>query len=216
MPLTNYSLDNFVAPHLSELTQNNAPELRMDQQDYWVRNFILNTLFGVRLLDPHRQYVYNFLRKVEAAFYEYGNARLLLEEYIIIGRDAVSKYLTAVIHFESCQAQAYQAYMLVKNIIGQNKLFEKNDGSTLDRLNKMYNLSKHVEAKIAKGELPGDSLLPVWITNNGIESSMVALTFNELIDLLKDLGEVAQKLSNSKALEGESNKKVDLGGKIER
>ena len=130
MSLSNYSVDNFVAPHLSELTVNNAPELIMDQQDCWVRNFILNTLFRLKPIDPYRQLIYNFLRKTESAIHEYANARLLLGEYIDQGKDAISKYLTAVLHFETCLAQAYQAYMLAKNIIRQDeafKLFDNGD-----------------------------------------------------------------------------------------
>lgn len=207
MPLSNYSLDKFVAPNLSELTENSAQELIMDQQDYWVRNFILNTLLGVRLLDPYHQYIYNFLRKAESAFHEYANARLLLGEYIDQGKDAVSKYLSAVLHFEICLAQAYQAYMLAKNIIGLEKLFNTGDGSALDRLNKIYNLSKHVAERISEGKLPEESILPVYITNNGLETHATYLNFNELVELLQDLGEMALKLSNPQELiKGEANK----------
>lgn len=200
MTLTNYSLDNFVAPHLSEITVNSAPEVMTDQQNYWVRNFILNTLIGVRLLNPARQYIMNFLRKTESSFHEYSNARLLLSEYIASDRDAISKYLSAVLHYEVCLAQTYQACMLAKNIIGLTKVFETGDGSTLDRLNKMYNLSKHMDTTIAAGQLPEDSIIPVWLTNDGLQSHVAALSFAELAKLLEDLGKIANKLSNPQEL----------------
>jgi len=60
----------------------------------------------------------------------------------------------------------------------------------------MYNLSKHVSERIVKGQLPSDIILPVWITNDGLQSPVDRLSFFELFDLLKDLGKMAFILSN--------------------
>ncbi len=201
--LSNYSLDHFVAPGLSKLTFNNVPVLLMEQQEYWVRNFILNTMFGGRIDLHWRPHLYNFLRKVEAAFYEYAHARSTLDEYFLIGKDAISKYLLAVQHFESCLALTYQAYMLIKNILKKDKFFKTDDDSTLDRLNKLYNQSKHIEDKLSNGQDLNNILLPIWITNIGIESPKAVLSFNELVELLTELGETAQHLS---ALQDRSKK----------
>ena len=152
-----------------------------------------------RLLDPYYRYVYNFLRKVESSFREYANARLLLDEYIT-SEHAVSKYLAAVLHYEVCIAQAYRAYMLARNISGLKKLFDKGDGSALDRLNKIYNLSKHFEETIAQGQLPENNIIPMWITNSGLYSDVVGVNFDELVELLQDLGDLANMLSNPNEL----------------
>jgi predicted RNA-binding Zn-ribbon protein involved in translation (DUF1610 family) len=51
---SNYLLDNFFAHRLSELTQCDAPEIDIDAK--WLNNFILNSIFRVRLPEKTRSY----------------------------------------------------------------------------------------------------------------------------------------------------------------
>ena len=70
MVLSNYSMDTFIAPKMSKLTKIMAPDLHSCTKEYgnWVGNFILNTIFRVRIIERNRQLDLYFLKKVEGAF----------------------------------------------------------------------------------------------------------------------------------------------------
>lgn len=111
MPLSNYALDKFVAPNLSKLIKNSTLDLSKYIKP-WILNFILNSIFGIHVDDKNRQYIINFLRRVDGTFYEYQNGSALLDEYLKNRYVSISKYYQAVLHFEQVIAQSYQAYML--------------------------------------------------------------------------------------------------------
>ena len=190
---SDYTLDIFIAPELSKLTECNAPDLS-DLTDQWLDNFILNNI-QLNLPDKEKAYLLIFFRRVEAAFYEYNKARNALTEYITTDRNIISPYFQALNHFETLFAQLYQAYLLLKSAT-ELKLFKKNDNSELDRVNKIYNTSKHMYERIEKGKLPEKGTCAIWITNNGIESTDAAITFVELKDILIELSKLANKISN--------------------
>ena len=109
--LSDYTLDIFIAPKLSKLTECNAPDLS-DLTDQWLDNFILNNIFKLNLPDKERAYLLNFFRRVEAVFYEYNKARNALTEYITTDRNRISPIFHALNHFETLFAQLHQAYEL--------------------------------------------------------------------------------------------------------
>jgi len=72
-------LDKFVAPHMSVFTEADIPDMSAytPAQEHWVGNFVLNTMLTVNVPSPQRQFMFNFLRRAEAAFRDYGHARAL-------------------------------------------------------------------------------------------------------------------------------------------
>jgi len=92
----------------------------------------------------------------------------------------------------------YQAYefrrQLGKKIESkETKLFEKGDGSSLEKLNRLSNISKHLETS---STIPEGNLHHVWISNNGICASGVTMSFTELADLVKEYVALANAFSN--------------------
>lgn len=197
MPLSNYSLDTFVAPHLSELTSLGAPVLEgcTGQYGYWVNNFILNTILRVRLQEPNRQLILYFLRKVEGAFQEYHEGRDFVESYLQKRNEAISLYFHALRHFEVASSLTYHAYETVCTLV-QEKLFVKDDSSPLQRLNRLQNISKHANKELWRGNIPENLSVPIWLTNTGIESHDTVLSFTEFAELMKELARIAEVLSN--------------------
>lgn len=197
MPLSNYALDKFVAPALSKLSECNVIDMTGfdDQCEHWVANFALNSMLRVNVQAPYRAYTFMFLRRAEMSFVEHENGRVALQQYVSGDRDAITRYLRAVFHFESFVAQSYQAFEVVRKWIGQN-LFQTGDGSILDRLNLIYGRSKHADKAIDAGQLPPDATMPVWLTNDGLQANGVLLTYNDMADVLKELSSIAGKLSN--------------------
>lgn len=78
-------------------------------------------------------------------------------------------------------------------ITGQ-KLFKKGDGSEIQRLNWIYNKSKH----IGFDKLSENDLHPIWLSNEGIVCNECKLTWKELENILEDVGDLANSLSNGK------------------
>ncbi|MDT8419517.1 MAG: hypothetical protein RQ754_03735 [Desulfuromonadales bacterium] len=196
VPLSAYSLDTFVAPHMSKLTLVGAPSLESvtGEYCYWVNNFILNTIFHIRLEDRKRQLFLYFLRKVEGSFQEYEQGRHFLATYIEKPGEAVSAYFHALRHFEVATILAYHAYDTFRSLT-QEKLYVKGDGSALQRLNRLQNISKHANQELGRGTIPDNLSTPIWLTNTGIESHDAALSFEELSELLKELAGVAEVFS---------------------
>lgn len=190
--LTNYTLDNFVAHQLSLLTECGATEVAVNAN--WLSTFILGSIFNFRLLPPQRAYIFNFLRRAEGAFSAYGIARASLIEYVETPSNVVSPYFKALLNFELCIAQCCQAYELLRTASGENT-FEKGDCSKEERLNTLYNDSKHLDDRIDKGSIPTEATVPIWITNRGLESAGAELSFSEILEILQHVSWLAERLS---------------------
>lgn len=140
----------------------------------------------VQLHDGTRRTFYNLLRRAEAAFREYSSARQMTMAYLANPNpDSVSEYIIAIGHWEALLAQTYQAWCLLAR--RQKILFTPEDGSTMQRLNLLYNRTKHAEIAIAAEQLPPDGTLPVWLKNDGLHSVESSLTFEEITEMLEEL-----------------------------
>ena len=197
MPLTAYSLDKFVAPRLSELTCVGAPDIGQCSQHCggWVNAFILNSMLRVKIEDRYRMLSIQLLRKTEGALQEYHEARDHLAKYLIDPGRAVSAYFHALRHFETSLILAYQAYEALRYMV-QERLFEQDDDSPLQRLNRLQNLTKHVCQELERGDLPKDLSLPTWLTDTAIECHDSSLPWSEFAELLRELAKVADVVAN--------------------
>jgi hypothetical protein len=52
-----------------------------------------------------------------------------------------------------------------------------------------------MDSMIDGGKLPTEATAAIWITNNGIESIRAVLSFEELLEMLLNMGRLAEKLS---------------------
>jgi len=195
--LTNYALDKFVAPKLSELTECNIPDMstHSSQSDSWVANFILNSIFNFGANSEFTQYAIYFLRRAEAAFREYGNTKITLYNYVNKQHKNVSVYFEILFHVEACIAQMWQACDATIKFSKGKKLYNRGDGSAYQSLNDLYNISKHGEKNIQE-----NSTVLIWLTNIGIESDTARISFDELASLLGEIGDWSDTLSNPSEL----------------
>lgn len=196
MQLTDYALDQFVAHKLSLLTERGAKEIA-DPADF-LNAFILNTIVGPRsqLDSKTRAYVFNFIRRAGGAVSAYREARAGLIEYVSTPREVISPYFKALLNFEVFIAQSYQAYELLVTASGID-LFVRGDQSDGERLNKLYNDSKHMNRMIVGGQLPPEATAGLWITNQGLESSRASLSFDEIAEMIPVMLDQAKKLSGA-------------------
>lgn len=192
MPFTKYALDEFYSQEISQLTECNAPEVvkHFSQSEHWVANFFLNSVFGYPIAQKGRAFGFGFLRRAETAFLEYEIARMSLIGFINSNPEKPSLYLKSLTHFEITITMVYQAYQLLMRL-SDEKLFQKNDGSPLDRLNKIYNLIRHFDPS----ELPLKHFHAMWISNNGLHIENYNLSFEELEEIMIEIGELADRVS---------------------
>jgi hypothetical protein len=203
MPWSAYTKNRFFAPKLSQLTMCGAPPLSITPEDSagWLASFVLNSILRVNIPNPTRQLMFNYMRRIDTAVLEYGRGRealtVFIESGLKTGQIPISWYSRCLHSFEAAVAMTYQGYLLARQLIpGKPSLFEKNNGSVLDRMNRLYNASKHADEFIANGNrFPPGSTLPVWIINEGLESRDCVLTFTELAREIENLGTVAAGLA---------------------
>lgn len=199
MPFTNYALDNFFAQEISALSECNAPDLGDHSAEVGdlIHNFILNSIFTSPIKTEEKPYIFGIIRRVQMALVEYQNGRTLLLLYLNESKKNTSLYFQALSHFEIAVTQLYQAYDFWRQLgkkreSKETNLLKTRDGSPLQKLNRLYNVSKHLQPST----IPEGNLHHVWISNNGICASEVTMSFTELADLVKEYVAVANAFSN--------------------
>ena len=190
MPFTKYAIDTFISEKITELTECNVENMRSEypESEKWVSTFMVAVIMMAHVSEEHKHFVIQFIRKVEMCFDEYHLARETLKEYVKERGNNWSKYFRVLNHLESSIAQLYQAYDLSRKKLGTD-LFKSNDGSSLDRLNKIYNTSKHQ---------PAFDEQTVWVTNSGIGTQDVELSFSEIEAMLRECASITKVLIEGK------------------
>jgi hypothetical protein len=195
---TSYAKDKFIAPFMSQFTDADIPDMSQfsSEASCWISNFILNSMLLANLKDPKRQFVFNFLRRAEAAYEQYELARTATREFLSGTRQSASRYMKAVLHWEVFLAHAWQGYVLLGRILDQKKIFNKGTLTREEKLNRLYNDSKHAESRIEQGKMPKHGTIPVWLTKEGLQSHNTGLSFVEAAEILEDLGKWATLLQD--------------------
>ena len=176
---------------MSKFTSATLPDLSAidSEQEHWLANYILNSILRVNVQSPERQRLFNFLRRSHSAFEEYAAARELTLRYLAEPEGKLG-YLKAMGHWEALLGYTWQAYRLILPAKFGN-LYEKGDESFFERLNNLYNKSKHADGAILDGKYLEDSPLCVWLTNEGLKSTDELVTFEEVVETLTQLAQLA-------------------------
>lgn len=189
MPLTKYAVETFISKKITEVTECNVADLYAEfpSAKEWLSGFGLMVIFVNQPREEIRPFALQFLRRVETTFSEYALAREYLQRLVLGSRGRWSPYYRALYHFEAALGQLYQAYDFSRKML-DSKLFVSNDDSPLDRLNKIHNISKHQVAVEDQ---------PIWLTNEGIETNDMKITFVEFEELLRSCGRIAMTLTQT-------------------
>ena len=175
MPKYSTGLLNQFAPSITELTECNLPELSEYRTGsrVWLPCYILQSAFVLKYPDPFHKYTIAFLRKTEYAFKDYFIARDALSSFIstpiLFSNEPhikIYQYFECLHHLEVSISLIYQAYCVFEKIIADGKFWKKGDGSTLEKINLLYNNIKHAEDRIVEALVkPG---YHIWLTNSDI------------------------------------------------
>jgi hypothetical protein len=192
-----YAMDNFIGTDMSQLTKVRIPDLAPNE--YLIANYFLNSLSHGFFEVEVRAHVYHYLRRVTAALEEWRLAREATLSYIETPGQHPMRYVKAIGHWEAVLTYTWQSCRLVNRDKGG--WYAKDDGSTAEAVNELYNFVKHIDDRIADGKtMPTVGPLGVWLTNEGLRSTRHTVTFAELGELLAHLAGFANQLENPATL----------------
>jgi len=194
-PLTNHAKDTYIAPELSGFTQAAIPDMQghASQASHWLDNHVLNVMLRGSWKPPLSTYVFNFLRRATNAFHTHEAAREATLSSLACRNQSPATYSSALFHWETYLGQSWHAFGLLQKAFSL-ELFNKGSASELERLNALYNQMKHVESRIDSGQLPTGATVPVWLTNDGLNSIDAALSFAETGKILEVIASWADTL----------------------
>jgi len=178
--VTDWTLNNHVAHKITSLWECGASDIEGENKK-WLTLFMRNSMF-YDIENQRRAFAFNYLRRVEGAFESYSSARMDLIKYLSSSRTTVSPYFDSLRNYELYFAQAYQGFELLARQQGKQVFMPGNMGK-LERLQKLYVDSKHMDQMIDGNRIPEEATSAIWITNNGLESKRAKLTFDELVEL---------------------------------
>ena len=192
MPFTKSAVELFISALAAAITECGSSDMnaRVPESTHWLTQFGLAAIFHDFPPIELRPRGINFIRRVHGAFLQYELARQKVLELVKDGNDRWSPYFVALTHFEVAVGQLYVALDSTRNLPSnpggdKHQFFKPDDGSVTERLNLIYNASKH--------ELAGAEL-PVWFTNEGLACKNAALTFDEFEDFMLTMAGVVRLL----------------------
>jgi hypothetical protein len=191
VPFTKAAVEQFISKKAAEVSCCGASELQLQVPEYkhWLSNIGLAVIFHDFPPEEMRPFAINFIRRITAAYVEYGLARQEVLELVKDGHGRWSPYFRALSHFEITIGQLYMAMDSIRKIASHD-FFKSGDGSFEENLNLLYNASKH---QISQDELP------VWFSDTGIHTSKALLLFEEIEDYMLKMADVVKGLHNREA-----------------
>lgn len=198
--------DRLIAPGLADFRSAEIPDLSTDFRDaeHWVADHFLNSALRGSYTDGMRQYAMAFLRRARRGFRAYHEARSETLAYLAElrpGTQSLSRYLNAVDEWEQFVLQLQMAMVLFQHMPGSEKIFEKGDGSPEFRLYSIANRVKHHGS--AESDLVAS--LPLWLSNEGLHSPGMAITYIEASAILTDVGHFAEALRDPVSSAGQDS-----------
>ena len=190
MGLTRGGIELLFGSKVSEVTECGAENLQLADP---IGQYMMRALFHDHPSSSVREFTLQLLLRSEMANMEYSEGRNSLSEYLT---DPIAKtllYFHAVHHFTASIGQIWQFLDLnrskYRHRMGKRiDIYKPNDESIFERLNIIYNESRHVAVDYESIHQP------IWITNTGIASESAELSFHELRETLEKLSNSCLKL----------------------
>ena len=193
-PITIQALEEFFAPRISEINDIKYPSIDEIENAKLIQTFLLSSIFhGQKIKKKHHASVFYILRRIQTSVSDYNMAKEALEAFIEEKEGKVKNYTNALAHIESLIMGLYQIYQIIIKMLDK-KLFEKNDGSIYDRLNKSYNAIKHFDPNNISEEL----IQSTYIINDGFVTLNSSISFEELKNLILEFYSLGKKIAEQK------------------
>lgn len=194
-------LSELVAPDISLFTEATIPDLtnQFPHPSMWVIGHFLNSLLRGTFGPKARQVVLSYQRRTYHAFDAYHKARDATFNYLEGNEPyypSVGKYYGAVAFWETFTLQTQMALDLIKWLQKGKRIFSKNDGSKEQRLYTISNQVKHLDSHVKSPNFSPADTVPLWLSNTGLHSFGVQVTYTEASEMLINLAELAEELQD--------------------
>lgn len=205
MPLSPYALEKFVSQGISKLNNLSITNLKKEfpERESWYGNFVLNLMFHSHIEPGREGFAYLTIRRAQAALNSWETICHLAS---VINPQNISAYFDALESVEHLIAAMWQGIDFARKSL-QIDVFSQHDGSEYERLNGIYNFSRHFDPE----SLPEGYLHAIWLTEDGVscigeKGTEWHIKYNELREILLMLGRVASAIANNKKPESEAAK----------
>ena len=208
-------LNSYVSPRFMDFRTAVIPDFtdRFPEAPHWMVNFFLNSVLRARYKPGIQQAVLGYLRRSHHAFTAYHDARrqtLTFLEGHNPHNPKLRAYYDTVAAWEAFALQTSMALDLSRWINKGDGAFKKNDGSKEQRLYSMANQVKHVGKCIESGQCTEEDTLPLWLSNAGLESFGIRVTYSEAAEILADVATLADRLQDPLGLREPDNETSEV------
>ena len=200
-------LNRYLAPGISAFTSCDAPDITAAHPEapHWLANHFLNSAFRGTFKNKYRQYAVNQIFRAQVAFADYHEARSLTAEYLARGKPdnpASRAYFRAVARWESCLLNLHifiDVMNRMKKDLKDEPVFKEGDGTPEQRAYGMANTVKHFGSDIFADRHAEADTIPLWLTNTGLRTRMLEVTYHELATLVSEVATAADELQDPKS-----------------
>jgi hypothetical protein len=197
-------LDSFIAPEISRFDRFHAPDLvtAHPEAPHWLSNHFLNSVFRGKFQNKIRQYAVNQLYRAQVSFADYHQAVDLTKTFLSKGtphNPSVKAYFRALARWESCMLNVQIFADVVNKMrvdLGDDPVFEKDDGTPEQRAYEIANTIKHFGKDVHSGRHRETDTVPMWLTNEGLQTRTHQLLYQELADLISAIATIADHLQD--------------------
>jgi hypothetical protein len=193
-------LNRHIAPGIADFKECHIPDLSVDFEDAsrWMSTLFFVSAIQAEYKGAGRQFAANIVFRAHASFDLYHEARMKTMTFIEKSgshNPHALLYYASIRTWESCLISLQALLEVISNFSGE-KLYERSDGSPLQRTNDMANTVKHWGAAITRNEHEDGDTLPVWLSSEGLVTRKYVLEYTELADLIRDAGVSAREMCN--------------------
>jgi len=190
MGISNYALDTFVAQDMSKLTQLSIKSLAEEfpNADEWFAQFVLRRIFHAHVPDEKAALAFAIIRRTHASLQEWEVASAAAQG----NPRSVGTFFSVLRHLESCISSVWQGLEFARKSLGRD-LYKKGDGSAYERMNWVYNVSRHFDP----ADIPQGDTHRVWLSDQAMHTREQTVSFDELREAIKMLVRISEKVAGT-------------------
>lgn len=189
MSISNYALDKFVAQDMSKLSQLSIRSLAEEfpNADKWLEQFVLRRIVHAHVTDEKAALALAVIRRTHAALQEWEFASAAAQGDL----RSIGIYFSVLRHLENCISAIWQGLEFGRKSLGQ-VFFTKGDGSAYERMNWIYNVSRHFDPEA----LPQGDTHRVWLSDQEMHTREKKVSFDELREAIRMLARISERVAN--------------------
>ncbi|PXW99207.1 hypothetical protein C7444_10136 [Sphaerotilus hippei] len=196
-------LNRAIAPGIADLTACDIPDLEHwpAEAEGWLRNDVLSGVHAAAFTGHARQHAITLLHRAQATVSQYHQARRSTLDFLRLSTPhdpSTPLYYAAITQWESCLINL-QVFTDTAARFHGRRSFLPNDGSAAFRAHAIGNVIRAWGSPALRTELHDDEVMPLWLSNTGVHTRTLRLTYLELFRVVEDAAIVAHRIQHPHA-----------------